>query len=97
MSALLDSHEELDSQQKKHEHELAALKQQLQAAEELIAEYSSGTAQTLGSTERNPGCAQEAKSTPPEIQQVLDLTVQHEDQPEEIWWPVCSRALPHTA
>lgn len=95
MSAILDSREELDSQQKKHQVELAALKQQLEAAQKLIAEYTSGAAQALGSTERNTDCAQAAKSTPPEMQQVLNLTSQHEDQPEEVWWPVCSHELPH--
>lgn len=97
MSAILDSREELDSQRKKHELELAALTQELQAAQKLIAEYTSGAAQTPGSTERITDCAQAAKSTPPEIQQVPELTSQHEDQPEEVWWPVCSRSLPPTA
>lgn len=92
MSALLDAREELHSQQRKHELDLASLIKHLEVAQQLTATDTSDTAETLAAAEGSTDCAQEVQSTLPEIPKLLERKTQQEDQPDEIWWPVCSLA-----
>lgn len=94
MSALLDTREELQSQQRKHELELASLIQRLEVAQQLTTKDASETVETLAAAKGSTDCAQAVQSTLPEIPQILELTTQQEDQPNEIWWPVCFHAQP---
>lgn len=80
MSALLEIREEQHNQEKRHEQEIAALKQELAVAQESIAKYATGIIEAPKPTEKT-------------LDPALGVTVQPTAETYEISWPVFAPAL----